>query len=80
MPRQTCPPATCRWPLVERLLLAAPLLRVHFGIPDDFSLPTGLSQREAFVLIDEGFGPGTNGPLLVLASLPKGKPQAFTDA
>ena len=32
------------------------------------------------MLIDEGFGPGANGPLLVVATLPKGKPQAFTDA
>ncbi len=62
------------------LLLASPFLHVQFGIPDDSSLPNGLSQRKAFVLIDEGFGPGANGPLLVVATLPKGKPPAFTDA
>lgn len=33
------------------LLLASPFLHVQFGIPDDSSLPTGLSQRKALGLM-----------------------------
>ncbi|MFZ4669571.1 MAG: MMPL family transporter [Microthrixaceae bacterium] len=58
------------------LLLAIPFLRIQFGMPADNSLPAGLSQRNAYELIDEGFGPGTNGPLVVAVGLPNGVPYA----
>ncbi len=62
------------------LLLATPFLRVQFGIPDDSSLPTNLSQREAFVEVSEAFGPGTNGPLVVAVGLPTENPEDFSAA
>ena len=62
------------------LVLATPFLRVQFGIPDDSSLPTNLSQREAFVEVSEAFGPGTNGPLVVAVGLPTENPGNFQSA
>ena len=38
------------------LALAAPFLRIQFGMPDNSSLPADLSQRQAFELMQEGFG------------------------
>lgn len=61
---------------VVLLLLAVPFLRIEFGMPTDGSLPAGLSQRNAFNLVDSAFGPGTNGPLVVVVGLPKSVPYA----
>ncbi len=52
------------------LICAIPFLSIDFGMPDDSSMPTSLSQQQAFVLMNEGFGPGTNAPLVVVASVP----------
>ncbi len=58
------------------LVLAIPFTRIEFGMPGDDSLPAGLSQKNAFELIDRGFGAGTNGPLVVAVGLPNGVPYA----
>ncbi len=50
-------------------LLAAPFLSIQFGMPDDSSLPTDLSQRQAFETMEAGFGAGVNAPLLVAVGL-----------
>ncbi|MBU6329234.1 MAG: MMPL family transporter, partial [Acidobacteria bacterium] len=52
------------------VLCAWPFLSIDFGMPDDSSLPTSLSQQQAFTLLSEGFGPGANAPILVVASAP----------
>jgi RND superfamily putative drug exporter len=52
------------------LACASPFLSIDFGMPDDSSLPTSLSQQLAFTLISDGFGPGANAPLVVVASVP----------
>jgi RND superfamily putative drug exporter len=51
------------------LVLAAPFLGVRFGLPDAGNDPEGTSSRQAYDLLAEGFGPGANGPLLVVADL-----------
>jgi RND superfamily putative drug exporter len=56
--------------LVLLLVLAAPLLKIDTGFPDDGSAPTDTPQRQAYDLLVEGFGPGANGPLLIVAELP----------
>ncbi|HEX5206154.1 MAG TPA: MMPL family transporter [Actinoplanes sp.] len=48
-------------------VLTAPVLGMRLGLPDDGSDPPGATDRRAYDLIAEGFGPGANGPLLVLA-------------
>ncbi len=51
------------------LVLAAPLLGVHFGLPDAGNDPEGTSNRQAYDVLAESFGPGANGPLLVVAEM-----------
>ena len=51
------------------LALAAPFLGVHFGLPDGGNDPEGTSNRQAYDVLTEGFGPGANGPLLLVADL-----------
>jgi RND superfamily putative drug exporter len=52
------------------LALSAPALGMRLGFPDAGNDPAGTMTREAYDLISDGFGPGTNGPLMVAAELP----------
>ncbi|MEE8600074.1 MMPL family transporter [Euzebya tangerina] len=45
--------------------MAAPLLGLRLGFPDDGTAAPDSTRRQAYDLIAEGFGPGFNGPLLV---------------
>jgi putative drug exporter of the RND superfamily len=60
------------------LLLAAtlPTLGLRVGLPDDGSLPDSRTERRAYDLVADGFGPGTNGPLIIAVD-PAGDPRAF---
>ncbi|MEU8136451.1 MMPL family transporter [Streptodolium elevatio] len=57
------------------LLLTAtlPVLGLRVGLPDDGSMPHSRTERRAYDLVAEGFGPGTNGPLVIAAD-PTGDP------
>lgn len=46
--------------------LALPVSSLKMGLPDDGSQPTSTTQRRAYDLLSEGFGPGFNGPLMVV--------------
>ena len=48
------------------LALAAPVLALRVGLPDDGALPPSRTERQAYDLVAAGFGPGINGPLLVV--------------
>ena len=52
------------------LALAAPFLGVRFGFPDAGNNREGTSTRQAYDLQADAFGPGSNGPLLMVAELP----------
>ncbi|MDP9188992.1 MAG: MMPL family transporter, partial [Actinomycetota bacterium] len=52
------------------LALAAPALGMRLGFPDAGNDPPETMTRQAFDLNTEGFGPGTNGPLVIAAELP----------
>jgi RND superfamily putative drug exporter len=58
------------------LALAAPALGMRLGFPDAGNDPPGSMTRQAYDLTAEGFGPGTNGPVVVAAKLssPSQKP------
>ncbi|MEV7210122.1 MULTISPECIES: MMPL family transporter [unclassified Streptomyces] len=45
---------------------AVPAASLELGLPDDGSQPTSTTQRRAYDLLSEGFGPGFNGPLMVV--------------
>jgi RND superfamily putative drug exporter len=51
------------------LTLAAPALSLSTGFPDAGDNPTAQTERRAYDLLADGFGPGFNAPLLVVADL-----------
>ena len=54
---------------VVLLALAAPVVDLTVGTPDDGSLPEHRTQRQAYDLVADGFGPGANGPLVVAVDI-----------
>lgn len=51
------------------VVLALPTLSLHLGTSDQGNNPAGSTTRQAYDLLAEGFGPGANGPLAVVARL-----------
>ncbi|MEU9963262.1 MMPL family transporter [Streptomyces malaysiensis] len=45
---------------------AVPAVSLELGLPDDGSQPVSSQKRQAYDMISEGFGPGSNGPLMVV--------------
>ncbi len=71
------------WPAViigtlVLLVLAAPIVSMRLGFGDAGNRPEGDTTREAYDLLSEGFGPGSNGPLLLAAELPNGEQDLAT--
>ncbi len=58
-------------------VIALPALRLELGLPDDGTQPTNTTQRHAYDLLAEGFGPGFNGPLTIVVD---GDSQAISRA
>jgi RND superfamily putative drug exporter len=54
---------------VVLLALAAPALQMKTGFPDAGDDPTSTTHRRAYDLLADGFGPGFNAPLLLVADL-----------
>jgi putative drug exporter of the RND superfamily len=52
------------------LALAAPALGMRLGFPDAGNDPPSTMTRKAYDLNTEGFGPGSNGPIVIAAELP----------
>jgi putative drug exporter of the RND superfamily len=52
------------------LLMAAPFFSLRLGSADQGNDPVGTPTRTAYDLLAAGFGPGFNGPLLVVAVSP----------
>jgi RND superfamily putative drug exporter len=50
-------------------ILAVPTLSLRLGSSDAGNDPAGKTTRVAYDLLAEGFGPGSNGPLLLVAQL-----------
>ncbi|HEY3492406.1 MAG TPA: MMPL family transporter [Solirubrobacterales bacterium] len=62
------------------LALAAPALGMRLGFPDAGNDPKDTMTRQAYDLICEGFGPGSNGPLVIAAELPDPGAKATVNA
>ena len=67
-----------RRPLVVVLLgvallgtIAIPATHMKLGLPDDGASPTSSTERRAYDLLTEGFGPGFNGPLTAVVYAPE---------
>ena len=63
--RRPWPPALLA--VAALVALAAPALGMRLGIADAGNDPTSTTSRQAYDLLAKGFGPGFNGPLLVVA-------------
>jgi RND superfamily putative drug exporter len=69
------------WPaavagLAVMLALVAPVLTMRLGSSDAGNDPPTQTTRKAYDLLAEGFGPGFNGPLQVVTTLPRPNDQA----
>ena len=51
------------------LALAGPALALRAGMPDEGSLPADRTERRAYDLVAQGFGPGRNGPFVIAVDL-----------
>ncbi|MER5767519.1 MMPL family transporter [Streptomyces sp. NPDC001985] len=59
---------------------AVPVGSLQLGLPDEGSSSPASSQRKAYDLLSEGFGPGFNGPLTVVADvMESGNPKNAVD-
>ncbi|QES55051.1 hypothetical protein DEJ51_13250 [Streptomyces venezuelae] len=47
-------------------VIAFPVSKLEMGLPDDGAQPVSTTQRQAYELLSDGFGPGFNGPLMVV--------------
>ncbi|CAL9508970.1 Membrane protein YdfJ [Streptomyces sp. enrichment culture] len=53
-------------------LMAAPVASLELGLPDNGTAATDTTQRQAYDLLSDGFGPGFNGPLMIVLEAPDG--------
>jgi RND superfamily putative drug exporter len=53
-------------------VISIPAFQMDLGIPGDEVAPEDSTNRKAYDLIAENFGPGFNGPLLVVLDIPDG--------
>ncbi|MGW3388582.1 MMPL family transporter [Streptomyces cinereoruber] len=54
---------------VVMTVLALPTLSLHLGTSDQGNGPAAATTRKAYDLLADGFGPGVNGPLTLVAGL-----------
>ena len=54
------------------LVLASPVFFLRLGFADNGNASTAQSPRRAYDMLAEGFGPGFNGPIIVVAETPSG--------
>ncbi|MEU8523264.1 MMPL family transporter [Streptomyces sp. NBC_01216] len=59
--------------------IAVPVSSLEMGLPDEGSQPTSTTQRRAYDLLSDGFGPGFNGPLLVVVDGDEGAAESTAD-
>ncbi len=50
-------------------VIAVPALSLDLNLPDGSAEPAESTQHEAYTMIEEGFGPGYNGPLIVAVDI-----------
>jgi RND superfamily putative drug exporter len=62
------------------LILAIPMLGMRLGFGDESNYPKDTSTRKAYDLLVDGFGPGFNGPLLLVAQTDDAVDQGALDA
>ncbi len=51
-------------------ILAAPVLSLRLGFPDEGNFPKNTQTRQAYDLVAQGFGAGFSSPMIIAAELP----------
>ncbi|MEA1902920.1 MAG: MMPL family transporter [Actinomycetota bacterium] len=51
-------------------IITIPVFSIQLGFADAGNDPEGTTTRTAYDLLEEGFGPGANGPLILVTELP----------
>ena len=54
------------------IVMALPVTGLRLGFSDEGNFPATSTTRKAYDLLADGFGPGFNGPMLMVAELPNG--------
>jgi len=62
------------------ILIALPVLGLRLGFSDESNFADDTTTKQAYDLLVDGFGPGFNGPMLLVADLPAGFDPAQLDA
>jgi len=62
--------------VIVLLIFAFPMTNLRLGQPDDGNQSESKTQRVAYDLLSEGFGPGSNGPFLLAVDGVKDNPDA----
>ena len=65
---------------VVLLILAVPVLSLRLAFSDESNYAADTTTKQAYDLLVDGFGPGFNGPLLLVANLPAGTDLAQLEA
>ncbi len=65
--------------LVILLVLSVPVISLRLGVADAGNDPTSQTTRRAYDLLATGFGPGSSGPLLVVAEFDSPEQRAAID-
>ena len=65
--------------MVLLVTLAAPTRNLQLGLTDQSSAPKDTTVRQAYDQLTDSFGPGANGPLLVMADLGSKKAEGADD-
>lgn len=73
------PWATVAVGVLALALLCIPVTSMRLGQPDDGNQPESRTQRRAYDLLSQAFGPGYNGPLLVAVDLQRAGEGAAAD-
>jgi RND superfamily putative drug exporter len=64
---------------VTLIVLSVPLFSMHQAFTDQGNDSSTLTTRKAYDLLATGFGPGTNGPLVLASQLPAGASRAAVE-
>jgi RND superfamily putative drug exporter len=62
------------------VVLALPTLSLRLGFSDESNFAQDTTTKQAYDLLVDGFGPGFNGPLLLVTELPDGADPAALEA
>jgi putative drug exporter of the RND superfamily len=61
------------------VLLTIPVFALRLGFSDEGNFPADTTTRKAYDLVSDGFGPGYNGPLVLVSEVPPGTDPASFD-